>query len=66
MQDSDSSCAVTTSGKHVHEINTPLYPFYIVKLGYAEAGPSSRFKKWSGGRYGRVPKARVGESTRGG
>ena len=30
------------------------------------AGPSPRFKKWSGGRHGRVPKAREGESTRGG
>ena len=29
------------------------------------AGPSPRFKKWSGERHGQVPKARVGESLRG-
>ena len=30
-------------------------------LEIVNAGPSPRFKKWSGGRHGRVPKARVGE-----
>ena len=30
------------------------------------AGPSPRFKKWSGGKHVRVPNAREGESTRGG
>ena len=41
----------------------------VTKIIHTEsftAGPSPRFKKWSGGRHGRVPKARVGESTRGG
>ena len=41
-----------------------LYKVYI-NHDPGMTGPSPRFKKWSGGRYGRVSKVREGESTRG-
>ena len=43
-----------------------LCKLFAMDFDTLTAGPSPRFKKWSGGRHGRVPKARVGESTRGG
>ena len=56
--------AVESGPIFVYDMSIYFFLFYLHTLHIM--CPSPRFKKWSGGRHRRVPKAREGESTRGG